>query len=353
MQMITQKHFFTTFSRRLIYLTSSLLLFHSALMPASLALDFEDNLQELDRAVPADAGTAPPADAGSTPLPQEPIEPTGGSQAPPAGPAVNNEPAVFVEPVRRETRPPAYIPPPTEPSFTTIRFGESKPGVLGQADTITDDGRRYEYFEFEGRQGQPIVITLKGSEDERASGNLSLMPYMVIFSPSCDFTTPDTLAPNCIIARNDVAGGTRTLADERLRLRLPEEGKYIVAVFSDPGTEGRFSLSLQRDTVIYRYEWAGELTEEAARLESDDSPIAYHQFSGGQGQFVNILAVSPDFDSYLFLLDPDGNVIAQNDDGGGNLNAFIETELPEDGLYTIVVNAFDPQGQGRYRLLVY
>lgn len=356
-----QKRFLTALSRRLMHLASSLLLLNSMVMPVALAeLDFEGDLQDLDRALPAESGGgAPSGGEGVAPdgggvidspveVPSQDSGPSsGGDQVPGQAP-----PQMMVEPTRRPTREPVDIPPPTDPSLTAIDFGDVKPGVLGQADTVTDDGRRFEYFEFEGRQGQPIVITLKGSTDPRSSSNLSLNPYMVIFSPNCNFTV-QPLPANCIVARNDVAGGTRTLADERLRLRLPDEGKYLVAVFSDPGAEGRFSLSLQRDTVIYRYEWSGELTDEDIRLASDDSPLMYHQFSGSQGQFVNILATSPDFDAYLFLLDPEGNVIAQDDDSGGNLNAFLETELPESGLYTIVVNAFDAQGRGRYRLLVY
>lgn len=345
------------FSAALIY-PLSLVITGSLLAIGAIASELDSRIEDLDRSLPVETAEPAPA-SGADSSGGEPSytgdpgnvyqgEPAGGysggdysGEGSSGGEVVAPEP-VYAPPTPRPTQSPASIPVPTQPNFNTISFGEVKPGVLGEADPLTADGRRYEYFQFEGREGQPIVITLNGSEDPRADGNLSLSPYMIIYGPNGE-----------VVARNDVAGGTRTLADERLRIRLPQAGSYKVAVFSDPGEVGRFGLSLQRDTVIYRYEWAGELTDDNVRLDSDDSPVSYYQFSGSQGQFVNILATSPDFDAYLFLLDPQGNVIAQDDDSGGNLSALIEKELPESGMYTVVVNAFGTEGRGRYRLLVY
>lgn len=336
-----------------LFYSTSLLMTGSILALSAIASELDSRIEELDRSLPVETAQPAPAESsdysgGDPGYSGDPGnvyqgEPAGGySGGDTSGGEVAAPEPVYAPPTPRPTQQPATIPVSTQPSFNTISFGEVKPGVLGEADPTTADGRRYEYFQFEGREGQPIVITLNGSEDPRVDNNLSLSPYMVIYGPNGE-----------VVARNDVAGGSRTLADERLRIRLPQAGTYKVAVFSDPGEVGRFGLSLQRDTVLYRYEWAGELTDNNARLDLDDSPVSYYQFSGTQGQFVNILATSPDFDAYLFLLDPEGNVIAQDDDSGGNLSALIEKELPESGMYTVVVNAFGTEGRGRYRLLVY
>lgn len=326
---------------------------------SAIASELDSRIEDLDRSLPVestDTGTSAPASTDGSGYSGEDLsapasgedwgDGTGSSGTDGSGNVYQGAPAsgseVYAPPTPRPTRPPAVIPLSSQPSLTKIDFGDVKPGVLGEADPRTTDGRRYEYFQFEGREGQPIVITLNGSEDPRRNSNLSLKPYMIIYGPNGE-----------IVARNDVAAGTRTLADERLRIRLPEAGTYKVAVFADPGAVGRFGLSLQRDTVIYRYEWADNLTDESVRLNSDDSATSYYQFSGTQGQFVNILAISPDFDAYLFLLDSEGNVIAQDNDSGGNLNALIQKELPASGTYTIVVNAFGSEGRGRYRLVVY
>ena len=60
-------------------------------------------------------------------------------------------------------------------------------------------------------------------------------------------------------------------------------------------------------------------------------------------------------DSYLGLLDPAGDVIAEDDDSAGGTNAQISIQLPEAGRYTIVAtrNGID-QGStvGSYSLVV-
>ncbi len=56
------------------------------------------------------------------------------------------------------------------------------------------------------------------------------------------------------------------------------------------------------------------------------------------------IAVDSEVDNYLYLLDEDGNIVAENDDrdsAGGNLNAAIDATL-DRGIYTIVVATYNP-----------
>ena len=46
--------------------------------------------------------------------------------------------------------------------------------------------------------------------------------------------------------------------------------------------------------------------------------------------------ISTSFDTYLFLEDSAGNVLIQDDDSGGNLNARILYEAPKEGEYRII-----------------
>jgi serine protease Do len=57
-------------------------------------------------------------------------------------------------------------------------------------------------------------------------------------------------------------------------------------------------------------------------------------------------------DAYLRLEDPDGKQVAEDDDGGGNLNSRIVYTAPADGEYRIVVTTCDPEQTGNYRLSV-
>jgi uncharacterized repeat protein (TIGR02543 family) len=56
------------------------------------------------------------------------------------------------------------------------------------------------------------------------------------------------------------------------------------------------------------------------------------------GQEVKIYMESYDFDSYLYLLDPNGDYITHDDDSGGNLNAMITFTAPTAGRYYILAS---------------
>ncbi len=71
----------------------------------------------------------------------------------------------------------------------------------------------------------------------------------------------------------------------------------------------------------------GELTE------NNTSDV--YTFDGTAEMYVTILLESTDFDAYLLLLDAAGNVLAEDDDSGGRLNALINVMLPVDGVYTV------------------
>jgi len=82
---------------------------------------------------------------------------------------------------------------------------------------------------------------------------------------------------------------------------------------------------------------------------------ARYTFSGTAGQAVYILLTSSAFDTYLYLIDPAGRVVAEDDDGGGGLNSRIPAGsgslvLPSTGTYSIEVTSYAPYATGEYRL---
>jgi S1-C subfamily serine protease len=85
-------------------------------------------------------------------------------------------------------------------------------------------------------------------------------------------------------------------------------------------------------------------------LPVDNSFFDIYTFEGRAGQEVTIEMNSQEIDSYLILLDPTGQELAQDDDGGGNSNAKIQVTLPENGTYTILANSAKEGEFGRYRL---
>lgn len=73
-------------------------------------------------------------------------------------------------------------------------------------------------------------------------------------------------------------------------------------------------------------------------------------FEGKANQIVIIDAVAiGGTDPNLTLIDPAGNVIGQDDDSGGNVNARLVTTLPTAGVYTVRVDVYS---EGQYNVSV-
>ncbi|HKP37205.1 MAG TPA: Calx-beta domain-containing protein, partial [Pyrinomonadaceae bacterium] len=90
----------------------------------------------------------------------------------------------------------------------------------------------------------------------------------------------------------------------------------------------------------------------------DGTVLDPYTFNALAGQQVAVLmngnvSMNGNFDTYLYLLNPDGSTLASNDDidtQGGNLNSRIPVSglitLPTSGTYTILANAFETPANG-------
>ncbi|MDY6941174.1 MAG: M48 family metalloprotease [Cyanobacteriota bacterium] len=125
---------------------------------------------------------------------------------------------------------------------------------------------------------------------------------------------------------------------------------------SAPSLKSRTSESTTKPTRLARtslLEERGALERGDDRLPQDNSYYDVYEFEGDAGQSVTIRLESREFDTYLILLDPDGEPIAENDDASqGNSNSALNVTLPEDGTYVAIVNSYDARGEGRYNLSV-
>lgn len=77
-----------------------------------------------------------------------------------------------------------------------------------------------------------------------------------------------------------------------------------------------------------------------------------HTFMAEAGQAVIIEMVSEEFDTFITLLTPAGEVLEQNDDYDGGPHATIVAELPETGEYTLLAGSFYGQFGGDYQVSV-
>ncbi|MBI3089963.1 MAG: hypothetical protein HYY96_04795 [Candidatus Tectomicrobia bacterium] len=72
-------------------------------------------------------------------------------------------------------------------------------------------------------------------------------------------------------------------------------------------------------------------------------------FNGTAGASISI-AMSSAFDPYIYLLDSNGQIVAQDDDSGPGLDSLIRVQLPRSGQYTIEATEFCCLRTGTYTL---
>ena len=71
------------------------------------------------------------------------------------------------------------------------------------------------------------------------------------------------------------------------------------------------------------------------------------------GQRLVVAMLSGDVDAYLRVVQPDGNIVALDDDSGGGTDARVEFEVPATGDYLIVATTFSSGEQGSYQIHLY
>lgn len=197
------------------------------------------------------------------------------------------------------------------------------------------DNSYFNAYSFEGSAGQQIVINMASNE---------FNPYLILLTPN-----------GVALAQDDDSGGG---GNSQLNVTLPDSGTYIILANSyAPGEIGNYLLQLaattsntQQTQAILQTE--GILNGGSPTLQ-DGSFYEEHSFQGDAGQTVTISLESSEFDTYLILLGPNDQLLAENDDAAsGTRNSTLTITLPITGTYRVIANAYEPSEQGRYLLTV-
>ncbi|MGB3493393.1 MAG: PPC domain-containing protein, partial [Elainellaceae cyanobacterium] len=86
----------------------------------------------------------------------------------------------------------------------------------------------------------------------------------------------------------------------------------------------------------------------------DGSLYDEYPIEGTSGQHLKISLESSEFDPYLILIGPNGDILARHDDiSRDNFNATIDIVLPDNGSYRIIANGYSHYSQGRYTLSIH
>ncbi|MFG6094032.1 tetratricopeptide repeat protein [Leptothoe sp. ISB3NOV94-8A] len=101
------------------------------------------------------------------------------------------------------------------------------------------------------------------------------------------------------------------------------------------------------------------LLEVTGTLEADDDILGdgffydLYEFTGQANQIVTLLLESDAFDTYLTLVDDQGNLVATgNNISSATTNAALVIELPTTGRYRVIASASQTNTQGPYRLTI-
>lgn len=208
--------------------------------------------------------------------------------------------------------------------------------------------------------------------------------YLLLFGPG-----------GTLVASNDDFSSVR---DSRIAMSLPQAGQYTLGVTSFSAmTPGNYTLTvqslgvgapvpadamqgggltgmppgfdisqmmqglggMQNQTPIVGTEIQGELTASdtaalPAGLQHSD-PSYYRDVYPGPGTANHMMSIelNAQFDGYLYLLGPNGEVIASNDDAGDlNRSRIDDALLPVTGTYQVVVTSYSPGTTGSYTLTI-
>lgn len=131
---------------------------------------------------------------------------------------------------------------------------------------------------------------------------------------------------------------------------LPGAGQYTIQLFGPEAHARAFVLTLTSrpipeiggGTITYGETHSGQI---AVRGQRDN-----WTFQGHPDDHVLITLQAVGSDPYLELYDPDGQLIAQNDDATGTRNASLELTLATGGEYSIIVRMYDDNQTGAYQL---
>ena len=219
------------------------------------------------------------------------------------------------------------------------------------------DGRHPVAWEVRVDSGQQVQIELMSDAFD---------PYLYLMGSGLDF------------ALTDDDGGSGQ--DARICFSAPETGTYRVVAAALGGELGdyyvlsardacggasaRAGLPTARDTLVAGRPMTGTLSEtdllidpdqavavtEAGRLAADGPRAAAWTIQVQRGQAIQVDMMSDAFDPVLYVLDPERELLAADDDGGVQFDAHLCLGVPYSGAYTVVAAALDG-GVGGYSLI--
>ena len=223
-----------------------------------------------------------------------------------------------------------------------ITIGDSVDGQLDATDGPNDAGQAADSYRFSGRAGQRIQVEMSSSTFDT---------YLELFSIDGASGAMTSLTTN-----DDGGEGT----DSRLTYTLATDGEYRIEArgFSGDAT-GAYSLSVSEiaperapEALAFGATVEGAIDDEDPR-DTDGRGYDSYRFSGDEGQRVQVIMRSGDFDTYLQVGTAEGEFasLAADDDGlGQGTDSRLNFTLPETGDYVLRASPLGSESDGLYSI---
>lgn len=193
-------------------------------------------------------------------------------------------------------------------------------------DQLADTGEYYDEYELNLQAGQLVDLTMESD---------AIDSYLIIVSPSGDQMDSDDYYTND--------------PTSRLIFIAPENGAYrVLATSYRAGESGAYQIEGWVDNTRQTDSIPGELAEgDEISWKGGEYYDSYTlSLAAGEQRIINL--VSAEFDTYMTIYAPDGEVIPVH-----TYPSVYILDSPEGGAYTIITTSREPMQTGAYALDMY
>ncbi|KQW83932.1 PPC domain-containing protein [Brevundimonas sp. Root1279] len=218
-----------------------------------------------------------------------------------------------------------------------IAIGDTVQGQLTASDGKSTGDARADAYRFQGREGQRVRIDLTSSDFDT---------YLELFDG------------NRVSLSEDDDGGPEG-TNSRVTFTLPRNGDYIIEARAFSEATGDYELAITEvppdrapEALEFGATIQGEVTEEDSR-DDDDRGFDAFTFTGREGQRIQAIMRSGDFDTYVQVGKAAGDfeALASDDDGlREGTDSRLTFTVPEDGQYVLRVSPLGSDEKGLYSL---